>query len=54
MPRGGNRAGSGQKKKYGEKTKSINFKIPESKVEEVKKVVKTFLEPLIIKRHENI
>jgi hypothetical protein len=38
--RGGKRKGSGRKKMYGEKTKSVSFKIPESKIEEVKQLIK--------------
>lgn len=43
MRRGGKRHGSGRKKKYGEETKTISFRIPISKITEVRKVIKDYL-----------
>jgi hypothetical protein len=40
---GGKRQNSGAKPKYGEPTKSVTFRIPESKVVKVKEIVKDFL-----------
>jgi hypothetical protein len=41
--RGGKRAGAGAKPMYNEPTKSVHFKVPESKVTEVKSMVNRFL-----------
>jgi hypothetical protein len=41
--RGGARQGAGAKLKYGEQTKQIVFRCPESKVEEIKKVISSKL-----------
>jgi len=41
--RGGTRKGSGAKKKYGEHTKTISFRCPLSKVDELKIIVKSKL-----------
>jgi hypothetical protein len=41
--RGGKREGSGAKPRYNEPTKSISIRVPESKVEEVKAIVKEYL-----------
>jgi hypothetical protein len=41
--RGGSRKNSGAKKKYGEPTKTVSFRVPESKANEVKKYFKTML-----------
>jgi hypothetical protein len=41
--RGGSRKGSGAKPRYSEPTKSISLRVPESKVEEVKAIVKEYL-----------
>ncbi len=46
---GGHRPGSGQKPKYGEPTKTITFRVPQSKVEDVKVLVKKYLEMFKIK-----
>lgn len=40
---GGKRTNSGAKKKYGEPTKTVSFRVPESKINEVSKAVKTML-----------
>ena len=42
--RGGSRKGSGAKPKYGEKTKTIAFRVPMSKLEHVKSLLKTMLD----------
>ena len=42
--RGGTRKGSGAKPKYGEKTKTIAFRVPMSKLEHVKNTIKTLLD----------
>lgn len=42
-PKGGKRAGSGAKKKYGEETATISFRCPESKLEELKTLVNNLL-----------
>lgn len=41
--RGGKRPNAGAKKKYGEPTETVSFRVPESKVNEVKEAVKTML-----------
>ncbi len=41
--RGGKRANAGSKPKYSEPTKTIAFRVPESKINEVKEVVKVLL-----------
>ena len=46
---GGSRKGSGAKPKYGEKTKTIAFRVPMSKIEHVKNTIKTLLDGLAIK-----
>jgi len=40
---GGKRPNSGAKPKYGEPTKVVNFRIPESKIKDVKKIVYDYL-----------
>lgn len=40
---GGTRPNAGAKKKYGEPTKTVSFRVPESKVNEVIEAVKTML-----------
>lgn len=40
---GGKRMGSGRKPKYKEPTKTIAFRVPVSKIEEIKKLIKDFL-----------
>ena len=44
---GGKRKNSGAKLKYGEPTKTVTFRIPESKIKEVKKIVADYLKSLI-------
>ena len=41
--RGGKRANAGSKPKYYEPTKTIAFRVPISKIDEVKEVIKTLL-----------
>jgi hypothetical protein len=41
--RGGKRANAGSKPKYSEPTKTIAFRVPESKINEVKAVVNELL-----------
>lgn len=41
--RGGSRKGAGAKHKYNEPTTTIAFRVPMSKVEEIKKIVKQYL-----------
>jgi len=41
--RGGQRAGAGRKQKYGEPTKMISFRIPISRIKEIKDKVKQIL-----------
>jgi hypothetical protein len=40
VKKGGKRKGSGAKPKYNEKTTTIAFRVPISKVEEVKEIIK--------------
>ena len=47
--RGGSRQGSGAKPKYGEKTKTIAFRVPMSKLEHVKSLLKTMLDGWAVK-----
>ena len=46
IKQGGKREGSGQKKKYGEDTVTIAFRVPKSKKDEIKnkvaKIIKTY------------
>lgn len=44
---------AGRKKLYGEQTKTISFKVPESKVKEFKLFVKTYLSTMKIKSNSN-
>jgi predicted DNA binding CopG/RHH family protein len=44
---GGKRQNSGAKQKYGEPTKSVTFRIPESNIKNVKKLVSDYLKTLI-------
>ena len=46
LTRGGTRQGSGAKPKYGEPTTNITFRIPVSKKEYVKNMVKVYLNSL--------
>ena len=41
--RGGTRQGSGAKPKYNEQTKTVAFRCPSSKVEELKSIIKSKL-----------
>jgi predicted DNA binding CopG/RHH family protein len=47
MNHGGKRPNSGAKPKYGEPTKSVTFRVPESKIKDVKKLVSDYLKTLI-------
>jgi hypothetical protein len=47
--RGGNRKGSGAKPKYNEQTKTVAFRCPLSKVDELKLVVKSKLSEWSVK-----
>ena len=42
--RGGYRKGSGAKPRYNEPTKSISLRVPESKADEIKAMIKEYLE----------
>ena len=50
IKRGGTRIGSGAKRKYSESTKTIAFRCPESKVEELKKMVKSKLSEWVVQK----
>jgi hypothetical protein len=43
---GGKRAGAGAKLKYGEKTKTVTFRLPVSKIEKFKELIKNELKKL--------
>ena len=47
--RGGARKGSGAKPKYNEPTKTIAFRVPVSKIEHVKSLLKTLLDGWAVK-----
>ena len=47
--RGGARLNAGSKLKYGEPTKTIAFRVPISKIEHVKKLLKTLLDGWSVK-----
>lgn len=47
---GGHRPGSGQKPKYGEPTATVSFRVPQSKVEDIKVLVKNYLEKFKVKK----
>jgi len=47
--RGGTRLGSGAKPKYSEQTKTVAFRCPLSKVDEIKLIVKSKLAELSVK-----
>ncbi len=47
--RGGTRQGSGAKPKYNEPTKTIAFRVPQSKIDEIKLIVKTKLSEWVLK-----
>ena len=48
---GGPRKNSGTKPKYSEPTKTITFRVPQSKVEDVKVMVKKYLEDFKVKKN---
>jgi hypothetical protein len=48
--RGGTRQGSGAKPKYSEPTTPIAFRCPESKVDELKKMVKSKLSEWVVQK----
>jgi hypothetical protein len=50
MEWGGTRINSGAKRKYSESTKTIAFRCPESKVEELKKMVKSKLSEWLVQK----
>lgn len=50
LKRGGKRPFSGAKQKYGDQTKTIAFRVPESKTDEIKLIVKTKLQEYECKR----
>lgn len=45
---GGKRLNAGAKKKYGEHTETVSFRVPESKVTDVKEAVKTMLKEWVV------
>ena len=45
---GGKRAGAGAKLKYGEKTKTVTFRLPVSKISEIREMIKNELEKIKI------
>ena len=47
--RGGTRKGSGAKPKYDEPTKTIAFRVPVSRIEHVKSLLKTLLDDWSVK-----
>ena len=47
--RGGTRKGAGAKHKYGEPTKTIAFRVPVSRIEHVKRLLKTLLDGWSVK-----
>jgi hypothetical protein len=48
--RGGSRQGSGAKPKYNEPTKTIAFRVPVSKITEIKIIIKNMLSNWLIKK----
>ena len=44
---GGKRENSGAKQKYGEPTKVVTFRLPESKIKDIKKILADYLKSLI-------
>lgn len=48
--RGGVRQGAGAKPKYNEPTKTISFRVPVSKITEIKKIIKNMLANFLIKK----
>ena len=51
--RGGKRPNAGRLPKYNEPTKTIAFRVPESKAEEIKELVKEYIEKLQEKKTTN-
>jgi len=51
---GGARSGSGAKSKYGEPTVNIKIRVPESKKEQVRKMVGDYLKQFVAQRNENM
>lgn len=47
--RGGTRQNAGAKPKYDEMTKTISFRVPLSKVDEIKSIIKTKLSEWVLK-----
>lgn len=47
--KGGKRIGAGSKPKYKEPTKTIAFRVPQSKIDEIKLIVKTKLSEWVLK-----
>lgn len=47
--RGGNRQGSGAKPKYNEKTKTLSFRCPLSKIDELKLIINSKLSEWSVK-----
>lgn len=45
---GGKRKGAGAKLKYGEKTKTVTFRLPVSKIAEIREMIKNELEKIKI------
>ena len=52
--RGGTRKGSGAKPKYNEPTKTIAFRVPISKIEHVKSMLKTLLDEWSVKQRTTL
>lgn len=50
--RGGARPGSGRKNKFNEPATTINILCPNSKVEELKKIIDKFLKPFYATNHK--
>ena len=48
--RGGTRPGSGAKPKYNEPTKTIAFRVPVSRIERIKSMIKTLLDGWAVKQ----
>ena len=47
--RGGTRPGSGARPKYNEPTKTIAFRVPVSRIERIKSMIKTLLDGWAVK-----
>lgn len=50
---GGQRKNAGRKRKYGEKTKVLTFRIPVSKVDEIKGIIRYILDEKINSDYNN-